>query len=374
MKKVNMPRPMAKAKEPSLDTFDDENRKNRVSVTYKELIEQPQNFFKTLTYTEKNSEKFFSDLIDREINKIIFLGCGDSWFVGNSLVYLVEELMQCTCLSIESFEFEKYYHSHIDSHTLVIGQSSGGTTATVLNSLQIALEKGAYTIGMSNTENSKILLEFDFGLLVQAVRKGWPTQATTSAVGAIAYLFATLSVKKNINPIAANMVLDRLKTIPNLMEQVIADNDLKIKNSVHQFVSSVYIQAVGSGPNYAVAQIASAKIKELCPMHSSALPLEEFHHYRTLKDNDTLILICSNGSSLDRETDTALVGAYDGGKIITVGAHIPDEIGAVSDLICEIPYIEEGLMPLIASLPVHLFAYHLAIEKFNQKVGYPEVY
>ncbi len=371
MKDPNMQRPSAKAKEPSLDTFDDVNRRRRVELTYEELIEQPRNFSKTINYTRENSEQFFVDLEKKDIHKIIFLGCGDSWFVGNGLICLIEDLMGCPCLSFEAFEFEKYYCKNIDPHTIVIGQSSSGTTMTVVNSLKMAAKKGAYTVGISNTVNSSILLDFDFGLLIQAVRRGWPTQATTSAMGAIAYLFAMLSFNKKINSDLSSAVLARLEEMPTLMEKVIFENDLKIKGSISDFASSLYIQATGAGPNYSAAQISAAKIKELCPMHASAFPLEEFHHYRTLKESDILVLICSNVTSLDREIDTALVGAYDGGKIISIGSSIPQEIRGVSDLICEIPFVEECLLPMIACIPAHLLAYHLAIEKFNRKLGYP---
>lgn len=370
MKYEGMPRPKAKAKEPSLDTGQDINRINRVNKTYIELKQQGDTFKSTLEYTEKNMDKFITDLSNRKISRVALIGCGDSWFVGTSLEILIEKLLGCICHSYDAFEFYSSRCNVLDKNTLVIGQSASGTTKSVLGALEEARKHNAYTIGISNTQNAAILTSSDFGLLIQAKREGWPTQATTSAIGAIAYIFASLCVKNDINKNYAKEILKELNNIPDKINKVIDDCEDLIKSKVSLFKDTIYFQTTGSGSLFGAAQVACAKLRELCPVHASTYPIEEFHHYRSLKKEDPLILFLQGGKINQKEIDTALVGAYDGGKIVVIGSEIPSSILEVSDLACFVPKTIPELQHIISMVPSHLFAYYVAKIKYEYGIGY----
>ncbi len=367
-----MPFPKAKAKEPSLDTKDDEKRKERVAKTYVELMEQPVAFTNTLEKLEKEQETLIHRLKDKKsIANIILIGCGDSWFVGNGISFALEEMMQCECTSMQAFEFQHYPSRNISDHTLVIGQSSGGSTSAVLDSLQFAKERGAFTIGLTNTDNAKIAEVADWTFVIPVSRKGWPTQATTSAMGCIVKLGCAISKTFDLNSRFAEDIEKELSRIPALMQAAIEENQEKIKSFAMQQAHLTYIQATGSGPSLSVAQIAAAKLKELCPVHACAYPIEEFHHYRSLKKNDLLILVSPQKRAKQREIDTAVVGAYDGGVILVIGDSLHPEMEKVTDLFCKVPEVSEYLTALVFSIPPHLFAYYLADAKFKLGIGYP---
>lgn len=372
MKYEGMLRPKAKAKEPSLDLGRDENRIRRVNKTYVELIQQPESFANTLDYTENHKQQFVEDLKDREFNKVILIGCGDSLFVGSALELLVQKLFKCVCLSYDAYEFFSHRCNILDNKTLVIGQSASGTTASVLGALRAAKECGAYCVGISNTQTAAILSEFDFGLWVQAKREGWPTQATTSAIGALALLFASLAVARNEKADYAQRIIDELYLLPNKIQTSIKKNEKQIQEKVSLFINDIFFQTAGCGALYGAAQISCAKLRELCPVHAVAHPMEEFHHYRTLKPGDPLVLFILGGNDTQKELDTALVGAYDGGKIIIIGNPRDDEMVKVSDLICSVEETLEELQPVLSVIPAHLFAYYLAQAKYEANIGYPE--
>lgn len=340
-------------------------------ATYDELIAQPQAFMHTLQSVQPTLQTIAKALKGRTIDTVILTGCGDSWFVGNSVQYAIEALTNFRCLSLEAYEFEMYYHNGINDRCIVIGQSASGTTQTVLRGLSHAKACGAVSIGMGNTEHSTILAEYDYGIYVPVTRKGWPTQATTSAIGVLIALFCQIAQEKGLNVSLVENLTKELDTIPALMSQAIEQNEQSIKAFCKSRVDEVFFQATGAGPSYAVAQIAAAKLKELCPVHAYAYPLEEFHHYRALKPNDTLILIAPQETCKMRELDTALVGAYDEGVIVTVANEAPSELLKVTDLFCQVPKVSEYLGPLVYSVPVHLFAYYVALAKFEASVGYP---
>lgn len=371
MKYEGMPRPAAKAKEPSLDTGRDQNRINRVRKTYDELIKQDERFRETLDYSEQHMDKFISDLRARKISHVFLIGCGDSWFVGMSLEILISKLLDCHCKSYDAFEFLKWHSESVDENTIVIGQSASGATASVLKAMEKAREKNAYAIGISNTAGTAILENFDFGLLIQAKREGWPTQATTSAIGAIAFIFANLALTRHMNVEFAEELLNELKCIPEKIADAIKFTEDTIKNSASLFLDTIYFQTTGSGAMIGAANVACAKLRELCPVHASAYPIEEFHHYRTLKPKDPLLIFLSGGNTEEKEIDTALVGAYDEGIIVSIGSEIPAEIRKVSDVAIAVPKTMEELQVIISMIPAHLFAYYVAIAKYTEGVGYP---
>ena len=371
MKYDGMPRPKAKAKEPSLDTGRDENRIKRARKTYAELMQQPEAFRRTLEYTDSVKGAFVSGLSGREIKRVVLIGCGDSWFVGTCLEVLVERLLGCPCQSYDAFEFSAFHCDTVSADTVIIGQSASGTTGSVLDSLGKARKQGAYTVGISNTEGAELLSSTDFGLLVQARREGWPTQATTSAIGAIAWLFASLCVEKRQNRSYAEEVLSSLRGIPAMMEAVISENEGRIASYAPVLNDVLFFQSAGCGPLYGASQVACAKLKELCPVHACSYPLEEFHHYRSLKPGDPLVLFLLGGHARQKEIDTALVGAYDGGIIIAVGSDIPEEMRKVSDLACLVPETLPELQPLVSMVAAHLLAYYVAESKYEAGIGYP---
>lgn len=364
-----MERPKAKAKEPSLDTARDENRMRRVDRTYTELKQQGQALGRTLEYAKSLLSSFIEDLKERRIDRVVLLGCGDSWFVGACLEVLIERLLGCPCQSFDALEFHSFHSDVIGENCIVIGQSASGTTGIVLGALEKASSKGAYTIGMSNTEGARILEDFDFGLLVQARREGWPTQATTSAIAVVAYLFANLAKEKGLGGDLPCSVLNELGAMDGKIEETISMVEPIVKECAGLFVDSSFFQSTGAGPLFGAAQVACAKLKELCPVQASCYPLEEFHHYRSLKPGDPIILFV--GSAEQRETDTALVGAYDGGRIIAIGPRICEEISKVCDMKCIVCSTIEELQPLLSMVAVHLFAYYLAKAKYDANIGYP---
>ena len=371
MKYDGMPRPKAKAKEPSLDTGHDVNRLNRVEKTYSELKQQGFTFKSTVEYTRKCMSAFLSDMRNRPVYRVVLIGCGDSWFVGTCVELLVERLLGCSCQSYDAFEFARARFNTVDEGTIVVGQSASGTTAVVLDALEKSKSRGAYTIGISNTENAAILDRTDFGLLVQARREGWPTQATTSAIGAIAFLFASLAREKGISTDFALSVLDEIEAMPEKISKAIEMAEEPIVEAMPMLLESVFFQSTGTGSLFGAAQVAGAKLKELCPVHAASFPLEEFHHYRTLKPKDPLILFLQGGSAGQREIDTAQVGAYDGGFIIVIGPSVPEEISAVADLAILVPSTLPELQAIVSMVASHLIAYHLAKQKFMHGIGYP---
>lgn len=364
-------RPAAKAKEPSTDHPQDEHRYNRSKQTYAEAIVQHQVIRQALANEFENLMKVADSIKGRTINKIFILGCGDSWFTGLGVRLAFERLLGVTTEPMQALDFALYYHSAVSEETLAIGISSGGNTIAVMEALHQAKIRGALTIGISNSPGSPITKEFDYSINIDATRKGWPTQASTAAMAVLIQFAIFLAVEQHLvgdeELVELQSMLDDL---PEIVLHFLQLADGPMRSLANELYDCRFLFFSGGGPNYASAAFGAAKIKELCPIHAQAIPLEEFHHYRSLKPGDPLILIASDKSSHERALDTAQVGTYDGGKVFALLPEGEQEIKSAATWSLELPSVHPLLIPIVYSVPLHLFAYHLSMAKFENKIGF----
>jgi glucosamine--fructose-6-phosphate aminotransferase (isomerizing) len=268
----------------------------------------------------------------------------------------------------EALDYAAYGVVTANARTLVIGLSSGGSTPAVMAALRRARERGATTVGVSNTPGSAVLTRFDAGLLVHATRKGWPTQASTAALALLVRLAASLAEAKGTD---ASGLADELAALPGLMDHVLAGLDRPVAALAERLAPAALWLFTGLGPNFAAASFGAAKIRELSPVHALAIPLEEMHHYRLPKRGDPLVIVATDAASRERALDTALVGEAVGARMVAVLSAPDPEIGRRVDETLLVPACAPALAPLLSSLPLHLLAYHFAMARFARGLGYP---
>jgi len=372
MAKIPLKRPKAKAAEPSTDAKDDPNRLKRVKHTRAEIGTQGDAIRQSLNLEADNLAAISGQLRGRQLDRITIVGCGDSWFVGIGVRLAFERLLGVPTEAVQALDYALYYHETANPRSLVIGISSSGTTPAVIQALEAARAKGAFTIGLSNIAASPLNSGFEAGILVRATRVGWPTQASTAAMAVLIALAIELALVWSLDSqkLVKSLRL-QLSQLPDLVEAITARYDEPLAGVADELTAVRWLLFTGGGPHLAPACFGAAKIKELCPIHAVAYPLEEFHHYRSLKPGDPLFLVAPDEVSHARALDTAEVGRYDGGQIIALVPEGESEISAVANWTFEMPPIADTLAPIIYSVPLHLFAYHLAMAKFKAGLGYP---
>ena len=364
-------RPAAKAKEPSTDAPNDQHRYQRSKRTYDEAIVQDQVIERALANEMQNLKNIAAALKEKRIKRIYILGCGDSWFSGVGVRYAFEKLLGIPVEPMQALDFSLYYHSTVDPKTLVVGISSGGNTKAVIDALNQAKTRGAITIGVTNTQGSPITKTFDHAIYVDATRKGWPTQASTAAMAILIQLALLLADKDRINNRNELKTLQEdLDAIPMIVSKVIKMADDPIKSLAEEIHKCRFMFFSAGGPSFAAAAFGAAKVKELCPIHAEAIPLEEFHHYRSLKPGDPLFLVAPDQESHERALDTAEVGTYDGGKVFAIIPEGEEAIKAAATWSLALPKVNPLLTAIVYSVPLHLFAYYLSMAKFENNLGY----
>lgn len=365
------PRPKAKAGEPSTDAPYDEPRFQRSLRTYTEALKQGEVMRETLRSQRENLFKIAKRLANRKFRRTVIVGCGDSWFSAIGVRFAFEQLLGIPVEAVQALDFALYNGLAANEYDLVIGISSGGNTPAVIKALDSAKARKAFTIGVSNTENTPALMNYDEGIYVPATRKGWPTQASTSAMAVLLQFAAFLAREQS--SFSAELIDNfntEISVLPDLIDQVNQVTDQNMQSLADELVNAKFLFFSAGGPHFAAAAFGAAKVKELSPIHAYTIPLEEFHHYRSLKPGDALFLIAPDQVSHARALDTAEVGRYDGGKIFALVPEDEQQISAVSHWVCKLPQVHTWLAPILYSIPLHLFAYHLAMAKFDKKLGF----
>jgi glucosamine--fructose-6-phosphate aminotransferase (isomerizing) len=336
------------------------------------MLRQADAIIQTLQAAQNALAAVADHLATTTIHRIIIAGCGDSWFTGMAVRLTCESLLGIPTEAIQAFDYAHYYHRTTDAHTLMLGLSASGNTPAVLEAVHVAREHGAITIGVTNTPGSPLATASEYALTVHATRRGWPTQSSTAAI-ALLQAFAVELATRWKTTSAENCAAFRadLLALPHIVTTVTERYDATLRTLAASLAATRIILFTGAGPHFATAAFGAAKIKELSPIHAVAFPLEEYHHYRSQKSGDPLFLVAPDDASHQRALDTALVGHALKGQTTVLIPEDEQEIRSFVTLALPIPRVRIELTPILYSIPLHLFAYHFAMARFERGLGYP---
>ena len=346
------------------DDPQDPKRLHRVMLTRDEMFGQPDAIRTTWSREDAAVERIARTLAHAGLKRVYLTGCGDSLAVMIGLRLLLERMLGVACEPVQALDFAYYYGTLLGPDTLVVSLSSSGTTTRTVEALLIARARGARTLALSNSPGSALMAESEHGLLVHARRRGWPTQSSTAALALLCRLALRIGVMRRQPEAAA---LERaLHCLPDRMAEILLGLDPVLAGVAEAEAGKTMFLFAGGGPAYASALFGAVKMKECSPDHAMAIPLEEFHHYNSLKPGDPLFVLAPSGPSIARARDTAEEGRRWGGRIYGVVHEAETALDACSDQVIRLPDVPECLAALTLTLPLQLFAYHVAMAKFRR--------
>ncbi|MCU0984281.1 MAG: SIS domain-containing protein [Acetobacteraceae bacterium] len=358
--------------EPSTDAADDAARLARVERTRIEMLAQGAAIAATLSAARADIDALAARLAAREIREVAIAGCGDSWFVGLAARAAFATLLGVSAAGAQALEYALQDSIAAGPGTVVFGLSAGGNTPAVMAALAAARARGAFCIGVSNTEGSPVLTEFDAGLIVRATRRGWPTQSSTAAIALLVSAAAAIARARASAPPAVLAALEQaLAGLPALVHRVTEEAAAPMAEMAERLSTARTVTFTGSGPGFAAAAIGAAKLRELGPIHAAASPLEEMHHYRAQKEGDPLVLLAVDAAARERALDTALVGAAVGGRTLALLGAEDAEIAALVEKAVVLPPVHPLLAAILFAVPLHLFAHGFAVGRAARGLGYP---
>ena len=339
----------------------------------KEIYEQPTAIRETIgTRVNEGICRFdelnFTKEYMSSLKQIYIVACGTAMHVGLAVKSTVERLSKIhTEVDIAS-EF-RYRKPLVDEKTLCIFITQSGETADTIAALKLCKEKGAKTLAVTNVIGSSITREADFSIythagpeIAVASTKAYTSQITLLVLVAMyfAQILGTID-KQEIENIIKEMLV-----LPNKVEEVLKSTK-QIEEIAKQMYKEKDVFYLGRGIDYATAQEASLKVKEISYIHSESYAAGELKH-------GTIALIEKGINVIGIMTDPNLVKKTVSNieEIITRGAIttvvINEKTAQMLDTsiftnVVMVPKTEEWLSPIITIVPLQLLAYYISKEK-----------
>ncbi len=299
-----------------------------------------------------------------ESRRIIMVGCGTSWHAGLVGEYLFEELARIPVEVEYGSEF-RYRNPIIGPGDVVIGISQSGETADTLAGLRLAKEKGALLLGICNVVGSSIARETHAGIYTHAGPEIGvaSTKAFTAQVTVLTLMALRLGMLKGtVSEQRARALMRELDQVPELIEKVL-QSDLLIQQIARQYQQAKNFLYLGRGINFPVALEGALKLKEISYIHAEGYPAAEMKHgpIALIDENMPVVVIATRKGNYDKIVSNIMEIKARNGKIISIVSEGDTQVKALSDHTIEIPQTDEMLTPLLATVPLQLLAYHIAV-------------
>lgn len=300
----------------------------------------------------------------KNIDRIIIIACGTSWHAGLVGEYLIEEYGRVSVEVEYASEF-RYRNPVISEKDLVIAISQSGETADTMAALGLAKDKGATIFGICNVVGASIPRITDAGVYTHAgpeigvaSTKAFTGQVTVLTLIAfyIAQLKGTVSQSKLIT------LLTELNEIPDLIEQALKYNE-EIKTIAAKFKNARNFLFLGRGSAFPVALEGALKLKEISYIHAEGYPAAEMKHgpIALIDAEMPVVFIATKHSSYEKVISNIQEVKARGGQVIAIVTEGDTEVKKMADYVIEIPQTDEAFLPLLATIPLQLLAYHIAV-------------
>ena len=339
----------------------------------KEIYEQPTAMRETIgTRVNDGICKFdelnFTKEYLESLNQIYIVACGTAMHAGLAVKSTIERLSTIHTEADIASEF-RYRDPLVDEKTLCIFITQSGETADTIAALKLCKEKGAKTLATTNVIGSSITREADYSIythagaeIAVASTKAYTSQITLLVL--LAMYFA--QILETIEKQELENIIKEMLVLPNKIEEVLKTSE-QMQEIAKQMYKEKDVFYLGRGIDYATAQEASLKVKEISYIHSESYAAGELKH-------GTIALIEKGINVIGIMTDPNLVKKTVSNieEIITRGAIttvvINENIAQMLDTsiftnVVKVPETEEWLSPIITVVPLQLLAYYISKEK-----------
>jgi len=296
--------------------------------------------------------------------KIVIIACGTSWHAGLVGEYLIEDIARIPVEVEYASEF-RYRNPIIEEGDIVIAISQSGETADTLAAIELAKEKGAIILGICNVVGSSIARATHAGSYTHAGPEIGvaSTKAFTSQITILTLLALMIAqLKGSIPKSRFHQILYDLDKIPEKVEKSLEVNNEIIKLA-RIFKDARNFLYLGRGYNFPVALEGALKLKEISYIHAEGYPAAEMKHgpIALIDEEMPVVIIATNKSIYDKVITNIQEVKARKGKIIAIVTKGDKKVKEIADYVIEIPETDEILAPLIATIPLQLLSYHIAV-------------
>ena len=298
--------------------------------------------------------------------RVVIVACGTSWHAGLIGKQLIESFCRIPVEVEYASEF-RYRNPVVSKDDVVIAISQSGETADTLAAIQLAKERGAFIYGICNAIGSSIPRATDTGTYIHvgpeigvASTKAFTGQVTVLTMFALALAEA----RGTINRDEYLRVVKGLNEIPDKIREVLQTNE-RVADLARTFTYAHNFLYLGRGFSYPVALEGALKLKEISYIHAEGYPAAEMKHGPiALIDSDMpVVVIATHDAMYEKVLSNIQEIKARKGRVIALVTKGDDTIAKIADEVIELPDVLECLEPLVATIPLQLLSYHVAVCK-----------
>ena len=298
--------------------------------------------------------------------RFVIVACGTSWHAGLIGKQLIESFCRIPVEVEYASEF-RYRDPVIHEDDVVIAISQSGETADTLAAIELAKEKGAFIYGICNAVGSSIPRITDTGSYIHVGPEIGvaSTKAFTGQVTVLTMLALTLAKEKGSMADEKYLeVIRELTVIPAKIKKILISNP-KIAELSRIFTYAHNFLYLGRGYSFPVALEGALKLKEISYIHAEGYPAAEMKHgpIALIDAEMPVVVVATHNAMYEKIMSNIQEIKVRKGKVIALVTEGDTVISKLADDCIELPETLECLEPLIATIPLQLLAYHVAICK-----------
>ncbi|HEY7827381.1 MAG TPA: glutamine--fructose-6-phosphate transaminase (isomerizing) [Candidatus Limnocylindrales bacterium] len=338
----------------------------------KEIHEQPAALLQSITGRLTRDDRIEVDELAgltevlARVRRIELVACGTAYYAALIGAAAIQEWTGLPARATVGSEF-RYSPPPLDGDTLVIAVTQSGETADTIAPTRLARERGCPVIAVTNTVGSAITRDADAVLFLQAgpevavaASKTFVTQVTTLVIlaAAIARARGSLALEREVELGRA------LRALPEAAQRTL-DLNTDIAALARRYVNSRGFMFVGRGYGFPAALEGALKLKEVSYVHAEGYAAGELKHgpISLLDAECPLVAVATRSSVYDKLISNVMEGRARDARVIAVATEGDPQIARFADEVCWVPDTDEVLSPILAVIPLQLFAYYTAVAR-----------
>ncbi|MDQ8154087.1 MAG: glutamine--fructose-6-phosphate transaminase (isomerizing) [Gemmatimonadota bacterium] len=338
----------------------------------KEIFEQPQtveNAMRGRVIADDGTSKLGGLNLSHDqlmaIDNIIITACGTSWHSALIGEMMIEELCRIPVEVEYASEF-RYRNPIVTDRTLCIVISQSGETADTLAAMREAKRRGARTLGLVNVVGSTIAREDDGGIYLHAGPEIGvaSTKAFTSQVVALALFTLKLARKRGLSVTRGIEIAHALAALPDQIRDVLSRAD-QMEQIAEEFKRAPNFLYLGRGVNFPVALEGALKLKEISYIHAEGYPAAEMKHgpIALIDEMMPVVFVAPHDAVFEKVVSNVQEVKARKGNIIAITSRDEPALAGLVDYEFRIPETVDLLTPVLASIPLQLLAYYIAVKR-----------
>ncbi len=301
----------------------------------------------------------------RDVGRIVLTGCGTALHAGRVGEYLIERLANVPTEVEFASEF-RHRNTPMTPETLVFAISQSGETADTLGALRESRRKGFRTLGICNNVASTIARESDGGVYMHAGPEIGvaATKSFTSQLVILTLIGLLFGRMRNFSTSEGSRIIEALEALPEQIETVLKLSD-EIKTIAKKYAGVNGMLFFGRQFNFPIALEGALKMKEITYLFAEGHPSAELKHgiIALVRPDLPSVFIAPDDAVFSKNLNNIeQVKARKGPIVALTSGNGTKQLRNVADEIISVPEALDCVMPILAVVPLQLFAYHLAVE------------